>query len=218
MKINLKQKPRAYNPYSSFASSPQSKAIQYMLMRCHCLKPEPWKRAHTELRCVRWVWNLIEETDRQYEAEPQGPEISLQTCRTGRKRCCCKLHCATVCNMCVCVCVCVCVEGLAVDGRCQTSQLHPHYGTTCWTKAIWRVGHLSGLILWGSDPACWPVIHDHTTWQETSHFWSCCLSVCFVFISVCCISLHLTVCFCSWIDGLRGTSGKTLSTWVRSSH
>ena len=49
--------------------------------------------------------------------------------------------------------VCEC-EGLAVDGRCQTSQPHPRYRTTCWTEAIWRVGHLSGLMLRGSDPAC----------------------------------------------------------------
>lgn len=80
------------------------------------------------------------------------------------------------------ICVCVCVHGrlvwLAVDGRCQTSQPQPHFGTTCWTEAIWRVGHLSGLILRRPDPACWPMILDHTTWQETSHMSSVHPSVC----------------------------------------
>lgn len=106
-----------------------------------------------------------------------GAKISLQQkCKTGLERCWCKLCCATVC-------ICVC-EGLVMDGRCQTSQPHPHYETTCWTEAIWRVGHFFGPILRGSDPACWPMIHDHTTWQETSCMSGACPSVC---RPVCCV-------------------------------
>lgn len=81
-------------------------------------------------------------------------------------------------NFSVLLCVCARLVCLAVDGRCQTSQPHPHHGTTCWTEAIWRAGHLSGLILRRPDPACWPMIHDHTTWQETSHMSSAHPSVC----------------------------------------
>lgn len=75
---------------------------------------------------------------------------------------------------CVCVCLTVC-EWLAENGRCQTSQPNPHFESTCWAKAIWRVSHLPGLILKGSDPVRWPMIHNHTTWHLVLVFYSGCL-------------------------------------------
>lgn len=103
---------------------------------------EAWAMEMSTLSCE--VWNLIEETDRHKETEPQGPKISLQQIwKTARKGVAANYF-MLLCETHVCVSVC---EGLAVNSRCQTSQPHPRYGTTCWNEAIWRLGYLSGVIL-----------------------------------------------------------------------
>lgn len=147
--------------YSFIVGSGQSKVSQYMLMSCHCSKHEPWKWEHTELQRARWGWNQIRNRQRAGDWAP-GPRHLTTADVWSREEKVLLQTSLCYCVQCVCVCVHVC-EGLAVKGRCRTSQLNPHYRTTCWKDAIWRVGHLCGLIPPRSDPACWPIIHDHMT-------------------------------------------------------
>lgn len=70
--------------------------------------------------------------------------------------------------VCAFVCVQVCVRGVSCGWQMSNLSAPPPQ----WDHLL-DLGHLeAGPALWthtaGSDPACWPMIHDHTTWQEVS--------------------------------------------------
>lgn len=146
-------------------------------MSCHCLRTEPWKWLHTELWCV---WNLIEETCRQLSRRLSPWALRSYCSRYEHGR-----NMEEKASLQTILCA-----GLAVDGRCQTSQPHPRQGTTCWNRAIWRVG------LPGSDPQCWPIINDCATGWDTS-LMSTVLVCLFFLIYVCFVSFLSRYAFLS---------------------
>lgn len=153
-------------------------------MSCHCLKPEPWNRAHTERRCVRRVWNLVEETDRQSRVwAPRPQDLTTADMLNSEENVLLQT-------------VLVCVWRVSLGWQMSDLSAPP----PLWDHLLdW--GHLeggpslSGVILQGSDPACWPTIDDHMITQNFLHVWVL-LSVCLLYSPLFLLSPF------SWIFGV----------------